>query len=81
MERIRIGELLVENEAARLLRLQPATLRNWRAMGVGPDFVKIGSAVFYLREEIDAFACAYACGVLPRQWREYKHTGVIAEKV
>ena len=32
-----------------------ATLRNWRAMRIGPTFVKIGKAVLYPVEELDAW--------------------------
>jgi Helix-turn-helix domain len=32
-----------------------ATLRNWRAMRVGPAFVKIGKAVLYPIDELDAW--------------------------
>lgn len=31
------------------------TLRNWRAMRVGPTFVKIGKAVLYPTDELDAW--------------------------
>jgi hypothetical protein len=31
------------------------TLRNWRAMRVGPTFVKIGKAVLYPIDELDAW--------------------------
>lgn len=31
------------------------TLRNWRAMRVGPSFVKIGKAVLYPAGELDAW--------------------------
>lgn len=31
------------------------TLRNWRAMRVGPAFVKVGKAVLYPIEELDAW--------------------------
>jgi hypothetical protein len=31
------------------------TLRNWLAMGVGPSFVKIGKAVLYPVDELDAW--------------------------
>ncbi len=31
------------------------TLRNWRAMRIGPPFVKIGKAVLYPVEELDAW--------------------------
>ena len=31
------------------------TLRNWRAMRIGPTFVKIGKAVLYPTDELDAW--------------------------
>lgn len=31
------------------------TLRNWRAMKVGPTFVKIGKAVLYPLDQLDAW--------------------------
>ena len=31
------------------------TLRNWRAMKIGPTFVKIGKAVLYPANEFDAW--------------------------
>jgi hypothetical protein len=31
------------------------TLRNWRAMRIGPAFVKVGRAVLYSVEELDAW--------------------------
>ena len=31
------------------------TRRNWRAMRIGPPFVKIGKAVLYPVEELDAW--------------------------
>jgi hypothetical protein len=31
------------------------TLRNWRAMRVGPPYVKIGKAVLYPIDELDAW--------------------------
>jgi hypothetical protein len=31
------------------------TLRNWRAMRIGPSFVKIGKAVLYPVEHLDAW--------------------------
>ena len=31
------------------------TLRNWRAMRVGPAFIKIGKAVLYPIDELDAW--------------------------
>ena len=31
------------------------TLRNWRTMQIGPPFIKIGKAVLYPVEELDAW--------------------------
>lgn len=31
------------------------TLRNWRAMRIGPNFIKIGKAVLYPTTELDAW--------------------------
>jgi Helix-turn-helix domain len=31
------------------------TLRNWRAMRIGPTFIKIGKAVLYPTSELDAW--------------------------
>lgn len=31
------------------------TLRNWRAMRIGPTFVKIGKAVLYPVDELDSW--------------------------
>ena len=31
------------------------TLRNWRAMRIGPAFVKVGKAVLYPVDELDAW--------------------------
>ena len=31
------------------------TLRNWRAMKIGPSFVKIGKAVLYRVDELEAW--------------------------
>ena len=36
-------------------RVTVGTLRNWRAMRIGPAFVKIGKAVLYPVRELDAW--------------------------
>ncbi|MDH3664216.1 MAG: helix-turn-helix domain-containing protein [Alphaproteobacteria bacterium] len=46
--------LLNEHEVARELGLSVKTLRKWRWSGDGPDFIKIGRAVRYERQAIDA---------------------------
>jgi hypothetical protein len=35
--------------------ISTGTLANWRAMRIGPTFVKIGKAVLYPVEELDAW--------------------------
>lgn len=48
-------ELLDVIEASAMLRLSPATLRNWRWKGSGPPYVRLGSRVLYRRSELLAF--------------------------
>ena len=47
--------LLTEIEVAKQLALTTHTLRKWRWLGKGPNFIKIGSAVRYDQEEITTF--------------------------
>ncbi|MBX5141279.1 helix-turn-helix domain-containing protein [Rhizobium lentis] len=44
------------------------TLRNWRAMRIGPSFVKIGKAVLYPLDELDAWdeKNKVQCRTIPR---------------
>jgi predicted DNA-binding transcriptional regulator AlpA len=48
--------LINEHEAAQLLGLSVATLRNWRFLGAGPKYYKLGRAVRYDRDDLRAFA-------------------------
>ena len=50
-----MNPLLTENEVAKRLSLTTNTLRKWRYLGKGPNFIKIGSAVRYEQEEIATF--------------------------
>lgn len=55
----RATDLLDEKEAAKYLRLSPATLRNWRAARRGPAVVRVGKrAVRYRFGELEAFIVA-----------------------
>ena len=47
--------LLKEGQAAEILNVEVATLRRWRWAGLGPRFVKIGSAVRYDPADLGAF--------------------------
>jgi hypothetical protein len=50
------GDLLNENEAAELLDTAVRTLRNWRALGKGPKYRKVGQRmVRYHRVDLAAF--------------------------
>jgi excisionase family DNA binding protein len=46
---------LTTKEAAGHLGLQPVTLECWRSRGGGPAFVKMGRAVRYRSEDLDAW--------------------------
>lgn len=52
-------ELLLESEAAEIMRSSPRTLQSWRARGEGPKFIKLGrgirAKVAYRRADIDAW--------------------------
>jgi hypothetical protein len=47
--------LLPPKEAARLLGLSPGTLAKWRVYGRAPQFVKVGSRVFYELPVLQAY--------------------------
>jgi hypothetical protein len=50
------GDLVDEIEAAKILCIEPRTLRNWRALGKGPRFRKVGERnVRYHRADLAAF--------------------------
>ena len=48
--------LLKEIDAAKRLGMEPATLRKWRVIGKGPDFIVIeGRSIRYDPDIIDAY--------------------------
>ncbi|HTV26464.1 MAG TPA: helix-turn-helix domain-containing protein [Xanthobacteraceae bacterium] len=51
------GKFLTPEEVSERYRgcISVGTLRNWRAMRIGPTFVKIGKAVLYPVAELDAW--------------------------
>ncbi|MBZ9794692.1 helix-turn-helix transcriptional regulator [Mesorhizobium sp. ES1-4] len=51
------GKFLTAEEVAERYRggVSVGTLRNWRAMKIGPSFVKIGKAVLYPIDELEAW--------------------------
>ena len=50
-----MNHLINEIQAAEQLCLTPSTLRKWRYLRKGPDFIKIGTAVRYNPDTIRAF--------------------------
>lgn len=51
------SKYLTPEEVAERYRgsVSEGTLRNWRAMRIGPTFIKIGKAVLYPTSELDAW--------------------------
>lgn len=43
-------------EAARILKISPNTMNNWRIQGRGPAFRKFGSRVVYAASDLAAWA-------------------------
>lgn len=57
------GDLVDEREAAAILDAEVRTLRNWRALGKGPRFRKIGQRmVRYYRADLAAFIAGEDAG-------------------
>lgn len=52
-----VTTFLTPEEVAERYRgsISVGTLRNWRAMKIGPSFVKIGKAVLYRVDELEAW--------------------------
>jgi hypothetical protein len=48
-------ELITSADAAALLRVKPATLPQWRYLGRGPRYLKVGARAFYRRSDIAAW--------------------------
>ena len=48
-------------KAAGYLDLKKSTLEAWRVRGSGPVFLKLGKAVRYRKEDLDAFINARKC--------------------
>jgi hypothetical protein len=55
-------------ELARRWNISPRTLENWRWLGQGPAYLKVGGRVLYRIEDVETFEAANlrASAVLPR---------------
>ncbi len=47
--------VLTTRQAAQYLGLSISTLNKWRCYGFGPKYLKLGRAVRYRQEELDAY--------------------------
>lgn len=65
LQQVRAKKLLSPADVAALYGIPPATLATWRCRGVGPDFIKAESSVYYLPEQVDAWLRRCAV-VMPR---------------
>lgn len=50
------NRFLLPKEAAKILRVSPKTLANWRSRGTGPKWRKHGGVVIYTSKEIDRYS-------------------------
>lgn len=46
-------------QAATYLGVKPGTLEAWRVRGGGPEYIKLGKAVRYRQEALDAFLLSH----------------------
>jgi predicted DNA-binding transcriptional regulator AlpA len=61
---------MTQEQLAERWQMSPRTLEQWRWLGKGPRFLKIGSRVLYREEDVDAWEAAQVCqntsGPLPQ---------------
>ena len=50
-----LQKLLTDCEVAELLSLSVASIRRWRAMGIGPAWLKLGGSVRYNPVDIETW--------------------------
>jgi hypothetical protein len=50
-----MDQLLTEREAAKVLRISVQLLRKWRALGEGPEYIKLGKCVRYAEHSLARF--------------------------
>lgn len=54
--------LITEQEVSKRLNVSVASLRRWRLLSRGPQFVKIGGLVRYRPEDLDLWVAAQPTG-------------------
>ena len=62
---------ITQGQLAEQWHLSPRTLEQWRWLGKGPKFLKIGARVLYREEDVEAWEAAQVCqntsGPLPSE--------------
>lgn len=62
---------MTQEQLAARWQISPRTLEQWRWLGKGPRFLKIGARVLYDEAEIETFEAGHVCrntaGPLPRE--------------
>jgi len=63
-------EMLSQNQLADRWKISPSTLEQWRWLGKGPKFLKIGARVLYRSVDINDYeqgqVCQNTAGPLPQ---------------
>jgi hypothetical protein len=57
-----MSALLMQREAAALLRLSERTLERYRVTGLGPKFIKAGRRVLYRQSDLDDWIMSHVVG-------------------
>lgn len=53
---------LSTDDAAAYICHSPGTLQNWRSLGIGPAYCKVGRRVVYRVADLDAWLSSHAVG-------------------
>ena len=57
-----MSNLMTEDQVSKRLNVSVASLRRWRLLNRGPQFVKVGSLVRYQPEELDSWLASLPTG-------------------
>ncbi|WP_400086993.1 helix-turn-helix transcriptional regulator [Yoonia sp. R78084] len=52
---------ITQEQLAQRWHLSPRTLEQWRWLGKGPKFLKIGARVLYREEDVEAWEASQVC--------------------
>jgi len=55
---VTLDELMTANDVADVLGLSTGTLANWRSLGIGPTYVKLGGRVRYRASGVNSWVAS-----------------------